>query len=115
MEAQLNRVCDYVGMVDALDNETVVVEAIVDGEEDETAKCDEIQANINNSNNHKYVAAVVNYNVNGSGAVDDNLDEIAVELLQTMDVEENSAQVGICDKENIPLAMVVMDDDDLVL
>ncbi len=52
------------------------------------------------------MAAVVNYNVNGSGAVDDNLDEITVELLQMMDVEENGA-----DEENIPLATVVMDDE----
>jgi hypothetical protein len=98
MEAQLNCVCNYVEKVDVLDNETLVVEAIDDAEEDETAKCDEIQANTNNSNNHKYVAAVVNYDVNGSSAADDNLDEIAVELLQTMDVEENSAQVGNFDE-----------------
>jgi hypothetical protein len=52
------------------------------------------------------VAAVVNYDVNGSSVVDDNLDEITVELLQTMDVEENSA-----DEENIPLVTVVMDDE----
>ncbi len=83
-----------------------MVEAIDDAVESKTANCDEIQANTNNSNNHEYVAAVVNYDVNGSGAVDYNLDEIAVELLQTMDVEENGA-----DKENIPLAMVVMDDE----
>jgi hypothetical protein len=106
MEAQPNRVCNYVGKVNVLDNETAVVEAIDDVEENETADCDKIQANTNNSNNHEYVAAVVNYDVNGSGAVDDNLDEIAVELLQTMDVEENSA-----DEENIPLATVVMDDE----
>jgi hypothetical protein len=72
-EAQLNCVCDYVGKVDVLDNETAVVEANDDGEEDETADCDKIQANTNNSNNHKYVAAVVNYDVNGSGAADDKL------------------------------------------
>ncbi len=105
-EAQLNCVCDYVGKVDVLDNETVAVEAIDDAEENETADCDEIQANTNNSDNHEYVAAVVNYDVNGSGAVDDNLDEIAVELLQVMDVVENSA-----DKKNIQLATVVMDDE----
>jgi hypothetical protein len=64
------------------------------------------QANTNNSNNHEYVAAVVNYDGNGSGAVDDNLDEIAMKLLQMMHVEENCA-----DEENIPLAMVVMDDE----
>jgi hypothetical protein len=104
MEAQLNCVCDYVKKVNVLDNETAVVEAIDDAEENKTADCDEIQANTNNSNNHEYVAAVINYNVNGSGAADDNLDEIVVELLQTMDVEENGA-----DKENIPRAMVVMD------
>ncbi len=52
------------------------------------------------------MAVVTNYDVNSSGAVDDNLDEIAVELLQMMDVEENSA-----DEENSPLAMVVMDDE----
>ncbi len=39
-----------------------------------------------------------------------NLDEIAVELLQTMDVEENGAQVGNIHRENFPLATVVMDD-----
>ncbi len=56
-------------------------------------------------------SVVLNYNVNGSSAADDNLEKIAVELLQTMDVEENSAQVGNFDKENIPLATVVMDDE----
>ena len=109
-EAQLNCVCDYVGKVDVLDNETAVVEAIDNAEEAETANYDKIQANTNNSKNNKNVAVVDNYNVNGSGVVDDNLDEIAVELLQTMDVEENGAQVGNFDEENIPLAMVVMDD-----
>ncbi len=102
--------CDYVRKVNFLDNEIAVVEATDDREEDETADCDEIQANTNNSNNHKYLAVVDNYNVNGRGAADDNLDEITVELLQTMDVEENGAQVGNFDEENIPLAMVVMDD-----
>ncbi len=106
MEAQLNCGCNYVGKVNVLDNETAVIEAIDDAEENETANCDEIQANTNNSNNHEYVAAVVSYDVDGSGAVDDNLDEIAVELLQTMDVEENGA-----DEENNLLAMVVMDDE----
>jgi hypothetical protein len=105
-EAELNCVCDYVGKVNVLDNETAVVEAIDNAEENKTAGCDEIQANTNNSDDHEYVAAVVNYDVNGSGAVDDNLDEIAVELLQTMDVEENGA-----DEENITLATVVMDDE----
>ncbi len=76
-EAQLNCVCNYVGKVDVLDNETEVVEAIDNVEEDQTAICDEIQANTNNSNNHEYVAAVGNYDVNGSGAADDNLSEIA--------------------------------------
>jgi hypothetical protein len=109
-EAQLNHVCNYVGKVNVLDNETAVVEAIDDAEEDKTADCDEIQANTNNSNNHEYVAAVVNYDVNSSSAANDNLDEIAVELLQTMDIEENGAQGGNFDKENIPLATVVMDD-----
>ncbi len=42
MEAQLNPVCDYVGKVNALDNETAVAEAIDDGEENETADCDKI-------------------------------------------------------------------------
>jgi hypothetical protein len=105
MEAQLNCVCDYVGKVDVLDNETAVVEAIDDAEENKRADSDEIPANTNNSDNHEYVEAVVNYNVNGSGAADDNLDEIAVELLQMMDVEENGV-----DEENIPVATVVMDD-----
>jgi hypothetical protein len=109
-EAQLNFMCDYVKKVNVLDNETAVVEAIDNAEEDKTANCDEIQANTNNSDNQEYVAAVVNYDVNGSGAADDNLDEITVELLQTMDVEENGAQVGNFDKENIPLVTVVMDD-----
>jgi hypothetical protein len=57
-----------------------------------------------------YVAAVDNYDVNGSSVADDNLDEIAVELLQTINVDENGAQVGNFDEENIPLATVVMDD-----
>jgi hypothetical protein len=103
-------VCDYVGNVNVLDNETAVVEAIDDAEADKTADCDKIQANMNNSNNHEYVAAVVNYDVNGSGAAADNLDEIAVKLLQMMVVEKNGAQVGNFDKENIPLATAVMDD-----
>ncbi len=102
--------CNYVGKVDVLDNETAVVEAIDNAEGAETANYDKIQANTNNSKNNKYVAAFDNYNVNGSSAADDNLDEIAVELLQTMDVEENGAQVDNIDKENIPLATVVMDD-----
>jgi hypothetical protein len=105
-EAQLNCVCNYVGKVGVLDNETAVVEAIDDAEENKTANCDKIQANTNNSNNHEYVAAVINYDVNGSGVADDNLDEIAVGLLETMDVEEN-----IADEENISLVMVVMDDN----
>jgi hypothetical protein len=105
-EAQLNCMCNYVGKVNALENKTAVVEAIDDAEENKTADCDEIQANTNNSDNHEYVAVVVNYDVNGSGAVDNNLDEIAMELLQMMDVEENGA-----DKENILLATVVMDDE----
>jgi hypothetical protein len=96
--------------VNVLDNETAVVETIDDAEEAETTNYDEIQANTNNSNNHKYVAAVANYNVNSSGVADDNLDEIAVELLQMMYVEKNGAQVGKIDEENIPLATVVMDD-----
>ncbi len=41
-EAQLNRVCNYVGKVNVLDNETAVVEAIDDAKEDETADCDKI-------------------------------------------------------------------------
>jgi hypothetical protein len=111
-EAQLNRVCNYVGKVDVLDNDTSVVEAIDNAEEAETANNDEIQANTNNSKNNEYVAAVDNFDdINGSGAADDNLDEIAVEILQTMDEEENSAQVGNIDKENFPLATVVMDEE----
>ena len=86
-----------------------MVEAIDDAEEAKTANYDKIQANTYNIENNKYVAAVDNYNVNGSGAADDNLDEIAVELLQTMEVEENGAQVGNIDKENFLLATVVMD------
>ncbi len=43
-EAQLNRVCNYVGKVDVLDNETAVVEAIDNAEENKTADCDKIQA-----------------------------------------------------------------------
>jgi hypothetical protein len=91
MEAQLNCMCNYVGKVDVLDNETAVVEAIDNAEEAETTDYDEIQANTNNSKNNKYVAAVDNYNVNGSSVVDYNLDEIAVELLQMMDEKENCA------------------------
>jgi hypothetical protein len=57
------------------------------------------------------VAVVDNFdNINGSSTADDNLDEITVELLQMIDVEENGAQVGNIDKENFPLATVVMDD-----
>ncbi len=52
--------CDYVGKVNVLDNEAAVVEAIDNAEENKTADCDEIQANTNNSDNHEYVAAVVN-------------------------------------------------------
>jgi hypothetical protein len=75
-------VCNYVGKVDVLDNNTAVVEAIDDAEEAETANNDKIQANTNNSKNNKYVAAVNNFDdINGSGAADDNFDEIAVELL----------------------------------
>jgi hypothetical protein len=94
-----------------LDNSTIVVEAIDNAEEAETADNYKIQANTNNSENNKYVAVVDNFDdINGSGAADDNLDEIAVELLQRMDVEENGAQVGNIGKENFSLATVVMDD-----
>ncbi len=73
---------------------------------------DKIQANTNNKENNKYVASVDNFdNVNDSGAADDNLDEIAVELLQTMEVKENGVQVGNIDEENFPLAMEVIDDN----
>jgi hypothetical protein len=41
-EAQLNRVCNYVGKVDVMDNETAVVKAIDDAEENKTADCDKI-------------------------------------------------------------------------
>ncbi len=103
--------CNYIRKVDVLDNNTAVVEAIDSAEEAKTADNGKIQANTKNSKNNKYVAAVDNFdNINGSGVAGDNLDEIAVELLQTMDVEENGAQVGNIDKENFPLAMVVMDD-----
>jgi hypothetical protein len=44
MEAQLNCVCDYVGRVDVLDNETAVVEAIDDAEENKTADCDKFRS-----------------------------------------------------------------------
>jgi hypothetical protein len=89
-EAQLNCVCNHIEKVNVLDNNTAVVEAIEDAEEAKTAKNKEIQANTNNSKNNKYVAAVDNFkDINGSGAEDDNLDEMTVELLQTMDVEEN--------------------------
>ncbi len=86
-EAQLNRVCDHVGKVDVLYNDTAVVEAIDGAEEAETADYDKIQANTKNSKNKEYVAAVDNYDISGSGAADDNLDEITVELLQMMDAE----------------------------
>jgi hypothetical protein len=98
-EAQLNSMRNYTRKVNVLDNNTAVVEAIDNGEEAETANNDEIQANTNNSKNNKYVAAVDNFDdINGSGAADNNLDNIAGELLQTMDEEENSAQVGNIDK-----------------
>jgi hypothetical protein len=72
MEAQLNRVCDYIGKVDVLDNNTAVVEAIDNAEEAKTANNNEIQANINNSENNEYVAAADNFDdINGSGAADD--------------------------------------------
>jgi hypothetical protein len=74
-------VWNYVRKVNVLDNETAVVEAIEDADENERADCDKIQAIINNSDNHEYVEAVVNYDVNSSGAADDNLEEITVELL----------------------------------
>jgi hypothetical protein len=97
-EAQLNCVCDYIGKVDVLDNNTAVVEAIDNAEEAKTANNNEIQASTKNSDNHKCVAAADNFNnISGSGVVDDNLDEIAVELLQMME------------EENFPLATVVMD------
>ncbi len=81
-EAQLNRMCAYIGKVDVLDNDTAVVEVIDDAEEAKTADNNKIQANTNNSKNNKYVAAVDNFdNINNSCAADDNLDEIAVELL----------------------------------
>jgi hypothetical protein len=100
--------CNYVGTVDVLDNNTAVVEAIDNAEEAKIANNDKIQANTNNSKNNEYVAAVDNFDdINGSCAADDNLDEIAVELLQAMNVEENDAQVGNIDKENFQLAMVV--------
>jgi hypothetical protein len=109
-EAQLNPVCNYVGKVNVLDNDTAVIEAIDNAEEAKTANNDEIQANTNNSKKNKYVAAADNFaNINGSSATDDNLDEIAVELLQMMGVEESCAQVGNIDKDNFPLATVVMD------
>jgi hypothetical protein len=60
MEAQLNWVCDYVGKVNVLDNNTAVVEAIDDAEEAKIANYEEIQANTNNSENNKYVAVVDN-------------------------------------------------------
>ncbi len=42
MEAQLNCMCNYVGKVNVLDNETTVVEAIGDAEEAKTADYDKI-------------------------------------------------------------------------
>jgi hypothetical protein len=103
-EAQLNHVCDYIQKVNVLDNDTAMVVAIDDAEKYMTANNNVIQANTNNSKNNEYVAAVDNFgDINGSGAADDNLDEVAVELLQMMDVEENGAQVGNIDKENFLL------------
>ncbi len=111
-EAQLNHVCNYVRKVEVLDNNTAVVEAIDDAEEAKTADNDKIQANTNNRDNNKFVVAVDNSDdINVTGAADNNLDEIAVEILQTMDEEENGAQVGNSDKENVLLARVVMDDE----
>jgi hypothetical protein len=61
---------------------------------------------------NKFEAAVDNFdNINVTNAADDNLDEIVLEILQKMDEEENSAQVGNSDKENVPLVMVVMDEE----
>jgi hypothetical protein len=110
-EAQLNHVCNYVRKVNVLDNKAAVVEAIDDAEEAKTADYDKIQASTTNSDNNNYVAVADNYNVNGSSAAADNLDEIAVELLRTMNVEKTVAQVGNIDEEYIPLATVVMDDE----
>ncbi len=96
--------CDYIQKVNVLDNDTAMVVAIDDAEKYMTANNNVIQANTNNSKNNEYVAAVDNFgDINGSGAADDNLDEVAVELLQMMDVEENGAQVGNIDKENFLL------------
>jgi hypothetical protein len=102
-EAQLNCVCDYVGKIEVLDNNTAVVEAIDNVEEAKTANNNKIQASTNNSNNNEFVVAVDNFvNIN-TDAADDNLDEIAVEILHTMDEKENGAQVGSSDKENFHL------------
>ncbi len=65
-----------------LDNNKAVVKAIDNAEEAETANNNEIQTNTNNSNNNKFEAAVDNFvDINVTGAADDNLDEITVEIL----------------------------------
>jgi hypothetical protein len=99
-------------MVEVLDNNTAVVEALDDVEEAETANNNEIQDKTKNTNINKFLAAVDNFNdINVTGASADNLDDIAVEIPQTMVAEENSAQGSNRDKENCPLAMVVMDEE----
>ncbi len=98
--------------VDVLVNDTAVVEAIDNVEEAKTADNDKIQANTNNSDKNKFVAGVDNFdNINITRVADGNLDEIAVEILQMIDEEENSAQEGNSNEENFPLATVVMDEE----
>jgi hypothetical protein len=55
-------VCNYVGKVKVLDNDTAVVEAIDDAEEAKTANNDGIQDNTNNTSINKFVAVVDNFN-----------------------------------------------------
>ncbi len=88
----LNCVCNYVQKVVVLYNDTAVVEAIDNAEEVKTTNNDKIQANTNSTDINKFVAGIDNFNdINITGAVDDNLDEIAVDILQTVVAEENGA------------------------
>jgi hypothetical protein len=85
-------VCNYVQKVVVLYNDTAVVEAIDNAEEVKTTNNDKIQANTNSTDINKFVAGIDNFNdINITGAVDDNLDEIAVDILQTVVAEENGA------------------------
>jgi hypothetical protein len=102
--------CNYMEKVKVLDNNTAVVEALDNAKEAETANNDEIQDTTNNTNINEFLVAVDNFeDINVTIVAADNFDKIAVEILETMVVEENSAIGGNSNKENCPLAGVVMD------